>query len=150
MYDSNDKVDLLTLEVSSQNREDMEIDLEEFPAADDLTVLEDQDELALRALHADQWSQQDLFDASKLLDVVNQLSPGSSSGQPEGHLDYLSEFWAGVQVDAEEVALARDSASPQWGPRSPPPPEPMVQVEAGDTMREAQPAASVNRERIAR
>ena len=149
MSDNHNNVNLLTLEVSSQDREDMEIDLEEFPAADDLTVLEDQDELALRALHANQWSQQDLFDASQLLDVVNQLSPGSSSGQPEGHLDYLSEFWAGVQVDAEEVALARDSASPQWGPRSPPPPEPMVQVEAGDTMQEAQPAAYVTGESVA-
>ena len=53
MSDSNNNALLLDMEVSNQDREDMDISMEEFPDEEDLAVLGDQDEITLQAIAAD-------------------------------------------------------------------------------------------------
>ena len=91
MSDKFNIEEALLLDVNYLDLEEMDVSMDKKPTEGDNMALKAQDDPALQGLANDDWpskDMQELFDASQLMGMVGQPSPGSSnSGKVDGQLE---------------------------------------------------------------
>ena len=139
MADLFENDDTVLLDVDCLDMGGIEVSVGEHPSKEDNTSLCPRDEFALLGPAADVWASQDvqdMFDASQLVEMVRQPSPGSSSSEPvEGQLEVpplqeeVVELVSGDREVPDDIPMDPEP-SPQTRSHSLPlPPEPMSVAE---------------------